>query len=555
MTKKIVLFFVSFSIYTFSQVNYEPIDNKVYDFLENLSIKGVITFNDEIKPLSRKYIADKLVEAINRKENFTHIELDELEFYIKEYYDEIYNRKKTVMPSSSVQGTIDSSYRSDLVRFGRTDRLRLFSYNDKNFTLNIDPILGYTIGGYYGSSYLHRWNGASMFGRVGENLGFELNFRDNLEQGNTIDRDKYLTPTPGVNILKDKSNSIEYSEVRANISYSWNWGVISLGKEYQRWGSGKNGQLILSDKAPSFPMVKLEIKPVDWFSFTYIHGWLHSEIMDSSTFRYGIVQGRDTYSQIPKFIAAHMFSFDLVDNLRISLGESMIYSDKIEPIYLIPVMFFRLGDHYMGAKNANTGSNAQIFANMYYVNKALRAKFYSTLFIDELTIEGLLDGKDRSAIGYTLGTKFVDPFISNSSITIEFTKLQPFVYMNSDPVEQYASHHYQLGHWIGSNGYNCYSCYYQKVFRGLSFSIEGQLVKKGQKELHDQQYSVTPPTLYGAKYYEKTLGIEISYEYIHEMSIKLSCEFSDISDEDPIRTSIYKLGKQTNLGVSIYYGL
>jgi hypothetical protein len=35
------------------------------------------------------------------------------------------------------------------------------------------------------------------------------------------------------------------------------------------WGSGVSGQIILSDKAPSFPYIKLELEPVSWLKFVY----------------------------------------------------------------------------------------------------------------------------------------------------------------------------------------------------------------------------------------------------------------------------------------------
>jgi len=550
--KIFVFVFMCFLLSTISiaQINYEPINNNIYDFLEDISIKGIVKYNDEVKPLSRSYIAKILIEIDSKKESLSNLEKEELEFYYKEYFDEMYNRNATAEKEGG------SVYRNDLLKFGKTDRLRFFSYYDSLFTINVDPILGYTIGSQYGASYLHRWNGASTFGSFGNNIGFDLNFMDNLEQGNNIDRKKSLTQIRGMNIIKENKNSIEYTFVNASISYNWNWGTISLGKDYQTWGSGKNGQLILSDKAPSFPMIKLEIAPTDWLRFVYIHGWLYSGIMDSSTFRYGIVKGRDTYSQIPNFIAAHMVSIDLKKNIAFSLGESIIYSDKIQPYYLIPIMVFRIADQNLQTKGSNSGSNAQLFGNISYIPDFLKVKLYSTIFVDELSLEDLFSGKDHSAIGFTFGGKFVNPIIENSSVIIEYTRINPFVYMNSDLVEQYASHGYQLGHWMGSNGINLYCQYSQKVFRGLNFNISGELVKKGKKELHEEQYEPSYPSiLYGNKYNEKSIVIEISYEYIHDLFVKLNYKYSDISDEDKTRTPSFMLGKQSSFGVSVYYGM
>jgi len=72
-----------------SQVVYEPLYNDVYSFLLRMSTKGVIGYNDEFRPLPRKYIAEKLLEAEKQKNHLTEVELSDLEFYKKDYYNEI----------------------------------------------------------------------------------------------------------------------------------------------------------------------------------------------------------------------------------------------------------------------------------------------------------------------------------------------------------------------------------------------------------------------------------------------------------------------------------
>ena len=98
-----------------------------------------------------------------------------------------------------------------------------------------------------------------------------------------------------------------------------------------------------------------------------------------------------------------------------SIGESMIYSDRIQPIYLIPVIFFRVADHYLADNKSNSGSNAQMFANAYYKIPDLKIQFYSSLFIDELSLTGLLKNQNSaSAVAYTFGAKTADLFFHNS---------------------------------------------------------------------------------------------------------------------------------------------
>ncbi len=530
-----------------AQVVYEPVYNKdIYRFLEHLNLKGIIDFKSEIKPLPRSLIAQKLIDAELKRSLLTKVEQDELSFYGKEYFDEI----------NSLSGIIIRESELEYLEKGKPDRFRFFRYVDSDFSFYADPILGCKISNRYEKNALHRWNGARGFGYWGKHFGFSFDFRDNYESGKHIDDIKSMVPETGINILKRGKNSIEYSEVRASITFSWQGGGFTFGKDFINWGSGRGGQIILSSKAPSFPFIRLDLNPVEWLRFSYIHGWLHSGVIDSSTIRTTLVPGRESYSDVDKFIAAHLISFDITRDFTFSLGESVVYSRKIEPIYLIPVMFFRLADHYLGKEDSNTGSNAQVFADASYRFTSLRSKAYSTLFIDELSISNILKGINHSAIGYTIGLETAEPLLANSSLTIEYTKISPFVYMNSDDAELYTNHGYQLGHWIGSNADQIFILYSQRIIRGLILQLTFEHIRKGQTEEPEQQYQLPyPPFLYGSKRFETNFSFDISYQIIHNLFAGVRYQYSDITDAEASRTPAFMEGKKHSVFTVLYYGL
>lgn len=546
MLKKIILLVTVITGFIFSQSVYESVyNNQVYDFLERQSLKGIIVFNSEVTPLPRKLITEKLLELKDKQNQLTEIEKDQLNFFLKEYFDESSRLKNNF--EGIENGFIASSNRQ---------RLRFYNYSSKDFSVNIEPILGINIGSSYGGDYRHRWNGAKFSGYIGDGWGFSMDFRDNEERGNNLDSIKNFTPSSGINRMITRENFFEYSSVNALLSYSWSYGTITIGKEYINWGSGKGGKLILSDKAPSFPMIRLDVQPLDWLRFTYIHGWLHSGVIDSSTIRTSLVEDRDSHSQVPKFIAAHLLTADVTDELTISLGESMIYGDELEPLYLIPVMFFRLADHYLADQGSNTGDNAQLFADISYKVPSIRTKFYSTAFIDELSITNLLKGKNLSAVALTLGGIIADPVIPNSSFTLEYTRLNPFVYMNSDPVHLYTNHGYQLGHWIGSNADQLYAAYNQHILPQLKINIEMNYVRKGRTELPEEQYQLPyPGFLYGERLSQLMLDFSVRYEFIHDLVAEVYYQYSDTSDEEVNRLLEFVKGSKNSFGLRIFYGL
>lgn len=543
----LILLLFSIWINVPAQTVYQPVTSDIYNLLERLFIKGAIEYHSEIKPIPRKEIAGYLIEALSKKEKLTALDIKEIEFYQKDFADEISfidDNSKFNLP------------RTEFFTSGQADRFRLFNYRDSSFSFYLDPILGIEIGNQWGSGYSHRWNGLEFYGYYSSDWGFSLDFRDNLEQGNYIDSKKDNVPVTGINISKTAENSIQYSVVNAQVNYSWGSGNLSLGKYAVNIGSGRTGQIINSSKAPTYPMIRLDFRPVSWLNFIYFHGFLKSDIPDSSTYRSTSVEGRESISDIPKFIASHMLSFYIAEDLSLSIGESVVYSENVEAIYLIPVMFFRLADHYLSSSGSNTGDNAQLFADASYRISALDSKIYGSVFIDELSLEKVAEGENLSSIGYTLGTEFSDLIVPNSGLVIEYTLIQPFVYTNSNDAQTYQSHNYQLGHWTGSNSDIFYLAYRQNILRGLNARLSAWYFRKGQTELPEEQYQLPyPETLYGARRIDKRITLEMTWQPVHNLFLKSYYSYSDIADEEEGRTEDFMLGTNNNFGLALFYGL
>ena len=536
-----LILFLSF-VDSYSQVLSEPSSSGVYDLLNRLAIKGIIRFDDELKPLSRIELFNKLLEINLNK--VSQLELEKIKYYKREFAPEL------ILLEENSENLLQ------FFQFRENTGFRFFLFRDNEFVFNVDPIFGLKAQNRFNEFQTHRWNGLQFYGYINKNWAFNFYFRDNEEQGKKIDKSKWFSNEQGINVSQSTSKSFQYVDVRGQISFSWEKGNITLAKEYIEWGSGISGKLILSDKAPSFPFIKLELTPANWLKFVYFHGWLHSALIDSSSVRKTLVYKRDSFSQIEKYIAAHIISIYPTSNLSISLGESIVYSDHLEFLYFVPILFFRAADHYLSRDSSNSGDNAQLFFNAVYKNYDIKTKFYSTLFIDELSITNLLKGRNLSAVGFTLGISMVDPIIKNSELNFEYTRLNPFVYMNSNDAQLYTSHNYQLGHWIGSNADQFYAEYNQSFLRGLKLKIFGEYIRKGQRELPEEQYKLPYPSfLYGNQIRMTNLGFKLRYDFFHNLFSELSFAYSNTSDEEIGRIPTYQLGKKYSFGVSLGYGL
>lgn len=546
-----VFFILTFYSVTFSQVVYEPLASDVYSFLSRLSQKGIIELDDQIRPLSRKYIAEKLFLLKQDTNKLTSREVDELNFYLTDFGRELDLLTNTKVDKEKISSISKDSY----------GRYRLFSYRDNLFSFNLSPIIGAEIGSRDNERLIHIWNGISFYGYLSDNIGFNFRFIDNTEKGNKIDKWRSFTPETGFHVRNDQTifgfppDKIEYSEVNTNIGVDWSWGKFSAGKDFMEWGYSESGLLVLSKKAPSFPFIRLDVNPVDWFSFNYFHGFLSSDVVDSNATYFHQTNGERIVFR-EKYIASHTLSIKPTNGLTLSLGESIVYSDKFELSYLFPLIFFRVNDHHLSRQINEAGSNSQFFFSVSSRNHLKNTHLYGSLFIDELTITNIFDKeKQRNQFGFSLGTSVTDLPFDNLSLTLEYTRIYPFVYEHYIQTTTYQNASYNLGHWMGSNGDLIYGSINYRFLRGLQATIWAQYIRKGDKGNAYLQYQTQPqpPFLFGLRKNYTYFGGFIKYEIIHELFAKFNFQLMKLSEQQEDLS--YRDSNLNEFYFSIYYGI
>ncbi|MFZ2322068.1 MAG: capsule assembly Wzi family protein [Ignavibacteriaceae bacterium] len=558
----------------YCQVIYVPLESGVYDFLERQNLKGLIDLNDEVKPFSRMYVAQKLNEIENEFKNNiksdisegtkpNNVEIEELYFYSEEYFYELKNIKVKDVPGKDQDGIIinnvNSNQESTLINKNLEERWFLFNYNDSLFNLKLSPIAGYGISVSGKESGHTRWIGLSTFATYSNWFGADFNIRDKGEFGGNVDKEKSFTSVRGA-WYKDASNGIEYSDVKGSITFNWSWGSVSLIKDYMQWGHGKFGQLILSDKAPSYPQIRLNLNPVPWLRFSYMHGWLNSLVPDSAAFYYsypGTISQQLRESYINKYIAANLITVTPWNRIDISAGNAIVYSGEIRPEFFIPFMFYKFLDHNSGRGNVNDGNG------MFYLDVSVKYpknfKFYSTVFVDVTEIRNILDGNyNNTWIGFTFGGKAIDLYLPNLDMTLEYTRINPWVYEHKDEVTTYKHIDYPLGHWLGQNSDQIRLQLNYQLLRGLKFMIFAERIRKGGLDEIYFAYNDIKENgrsfLYGQLRKEYRTGLEVNYEYQHDLNLKIKYTYSDITDEDISRLNSFDTLKNS-FSLSIYYNL
>ena len=519
-----------------AQVVNEPLYKEVYYFLERLSNKGVIEFDDLILPVSRKTVFIKLTEAKEKQHLLTKLEKEELTFFLSDYNLENQDEFSTTIFS-----------KDKFLRF------RFFNYSDTLLKINAEPIAGFRIFSRENQFNFHRWNGVRFYGYLNSFLGFNFSFRDNGESGNTIDVNKSFTPQTGIVINNKTNNTIEYSEINVNLGISWKWGEFSLGKDFMEWGYGNSGKIVLSSKAPSFPYLRLDINPVNWLRFNYIHAKLSSDVIDSTkTYSANLYERRTTRE---KYFVSHTVSLFPVQGLSVSLGESMIYSDRFEPVYLIPIMFFKAADHYLSKYDITQGDNGQFFLNISSRNHLKNTHMWFTLFIDEISFATIFDAEQRkNQTGFTVGIETIDLPIENLTIGFEYTRINPFVYKNFIQTQTYENHSFLMGHWIGANADIVYGSINYRFLRGFQSTLWGYFIRKGSEGTVEQQYSLPQQDfLFGLKKYYAEIGLRLKYELLHDLFAQAGYVYSWKKIEE-IKNN-FVINHFDNFSFSLYYGL
>ncbi|QQL50869.1 capsule assembly Wzi family protein [Mucilaginibacter ginkgonis] len=498
-----------------AQAVFENPQHPIYQYLARQAQKGRIRFDDLIQPVSRKQIAILLHQLKDGAKGLTDVEKKELDFYLNDYSEFEDNQQD------------QTKWLFSKDQFGVR---RAVTVTKPGFILRADPAitLENTIGSG-GKNVFKQASGLVFWGQAGKHFSFQAYFQDVNEKGKGVDSLKQFTPETGIQRtanLDFRSTAVNYSDVRGNITYSWDNGLISVGKDQVLWGYGQNGRLVMSDKAPSYPFIRFDYKPLKWLQFNYVFAFLQSALIDSArTYKTGtnLYSGtRELYIQ--KYLASHSLTFLPGKGISLSIGESMVSSDYLDAGYLIPILFFKAYDQYQSRYKITTGSNGQIFFQASSRNNIPNTHLYATLFIDEIRLETAFDpARSRNQLGYNIGGSVTDVFIPYLTVGAEYTRINPFVYANLIPAQTYASQNYLLGDWIGQNSDQFLAWLSYNPFPRLTTSAQISHIRKGRNGSVLDQYFAEPQPKFlqqGPVESQTQFTVSARYELIHRLYLR-----------------------------------
>jgi len=493
---------------------------RIYDYLDELATDGTIELNSVIKPYSRMYITKKLLEAKVKIHQFNKRQKDDLTFFLNEFALE-----QDKLPDSNLH-------------LAKNDQLTLaflqpaFNYRDTLFRARITPIIGMDITSNKNGTIIKRWYGADFQSMISNHLSIYGSLRDISVDGPLLARPTYLNDYPGYE-YKESSAGGDFSDSRGGIKYSWNWGSIGLVKDNVIWGDNYHGSNILSGRAPSFPMFTLHLKPAKWFEMQYFHGWLVSNVIDSTRY-YVDNLGKKSYRMANKFIAANMFTFTPVRNLNLSIGNSIIYAEEnVQPAYFIPIAFYKSIDHTLTKGLSLENQNSQVFMNLSSRN-IKHLHLFTSIYADEISWSRFLPGsKEKNPISVKIGGNLSNFPLDNLSIIGEFTYTNIINYKHSIPALTWASNSYNLGSYLDDNSQEFYLAMHYKPFRGLDLNLSYIDAKHGNEYTYVRDGNsildiISQPVLGEITWSNKTIGFNAQYEVVNNAYALINISYSDI---------------------------
>lgn len=522
-----------------AQSVYVPVQHEVYDFLKRMEAHQLLVdYKDAAKPLSRMQIASAFITLEKHVDEMTRVERETYEFLKTEFNYEILKISGDAEPSET--------------------RWHIFSHELDQGILNFDIDYSQTRTSTGKQVTSDRAQGFKTYGYVFNNVGFYFNIDDNLEKGDnlnysrmndrqldnvgfssSLDRDYYkrvktplrgIIPSEGV-----QSNNYQYDEVNAQFSWQIGAFTLSLEKMNNVWGYGRMNNVIFSDNTPSYPQIKMRVPFSKDIDFIYFHGELNSNVIDSTN-SYTVTYFNPAFSKFRevdhvKYIAAHQIEISLWRGVDFSIGESVVYSDKGPLLmYLIPIMFFKAGEHYNNDKD-----NCQLFGSLD-LNVIKNVNAYLSLFIDELNTDKLFDPNlSHRQVAFTTGIRVFDLPSTNIDMTIEYSRVNPATYNHEYPSTTFTNNGFCLGSWMGQNSDDLFLEIGLSPIHALRFTMFSEVYRKGGiLPLADQysDYQGYWTFLFGPLHVERSTGLTLQYQPIRDIFVHFNGRVRTIKDED-----------------------
>ncbi len=511
---KIILFLILIlPLSLFSQGIFVQFNHPVHSFLERMEATGIIdNFSDESKPILRSRIADYLTKIYDKRFELNETDRQFLNYYINEFYFDITGKlEKYDILFSDKKFDLLSKNEKFIYAYSKDGEFTAFVKSHLNFNSLIDqenrPAQIAEIGGRFYSSL-------SKF------LSFEIDATNGYVIGEKSSAKKIHELVYNFK-FNERPESRFFDKSYAYFSLELPYINLFIGNQRKVIGYGIN-KLVLSDNPPNFETAGLNLNYKS-FSFEYFHGWLIPE---------------DNYNtdSPQKFIAHHRLAFAPIKNLRLGIGEAVIYM-RNAPIlnYLNPFNFYKSTEHQLHDKD-----NALIYFDLELI-PLNKIKIYSTFLIDDIDFAKIGKRWFGNKTAVNIGTTFYYPVLNLPvHLQVEYSRIEPFTYSHKIFYNNFTHRKYALATDQPPNSYRINFGIYFEPKPEISVKAIYEFTKRG-KNYYDTNGiyhnvggdineglndSDEVSFLDGEKEKINMLRLEFSYEFVKNIRFSGSMQYS-----------------------------
>ena len=274
-----------------------------------------------------------------------------------------------------------------------------------------------------------------------------------------------------------KADEFDTDYTTMYVSYQRGSLLLEAGKYGLNWGPARESA-ILSAKPPPVPRFGFMWQVMPWLRFSYTHGQLHSGLVDSlrsatspSLFRSRVII-RNRYH------VAHRLEITLPWGLTVGGTEAIVYGDRgLELIYTMPFIAFWSAQHFLGDLD-----NTLLSLDLTWLHPS-GLSLFGVFLMDEWMPQLTFNTPNRNWFGWQYGLRKKSLLVNNDLLLMEGIWTDHRIYRHRFPVNDYYSHNYPVGHWIGPHAQALMAIYQLPMGNGIG-QVRALRAKRG--ELTDQ---------------------------------------------------------------------
>jgi len=246
-------------------------------------------------------------------------------------------------------------------------------------------------------------------------------------------------------------------------------------------GMSTNGSLVLSQSAQPFLAIETVIRPFGWISFSSLTGVLE---FDPQRGEGNNASLKESSQEFQNAFSIVMLEASYNNYFNMSLGSSVVWPKRFELGYLFP-----FAENFLYQNNVGDFDNLALFLNLQGQYPGIGRLWFS-LFLDEVNIAEFdkIFEMDRMMYAFQIGGSFNIPFLPFASVTIGYTKVEPYNYTHgpvetpwhSNPIDQnYVNFGRSLGHYLPPNSDEILVRFETVPVQSLLLSFQYQMIRHG----------------------------------------------------------------------------